>query len=200
LGAIIRLYVEGDVALQKIYTKRGDTGQTGLLYGGRVSKSDPRVCAYGVVDEANSMLGMARAFCETTRVKEIIFEVQKDLFTIGAELATDIQKYQTFKLHFSPTTHEMTRHLEDLIDDLFVEVDLPRSFIIPGASSVSATLDVARGILRRAERETTALKEAYLLANEEILRYLNRLSDLLFVLARYEDRNLPYERLTGKWG
>jgi cob(I)alamin adenosyltransferase len=181
----------------KIYTRYGDQGQTGLLYGGRVSKADPRCEAYGTTDEAVSALGLARALSDDPRVKEIILQVQRELFTVGAELATDPSGYETFLKHFQPTKAEMVTRIEQLIDQLNEELTLPRSFIIPGASPASAALDLARSTLRRAERRVVELQEKGLLVNAEVLRYLNRLADLLFILARYQDRDLPLEALTG---
>ena len=183
--------------MPKIYTRYGDQGQTGLLYGGRVSKADPRCEAYGTTDEAISTLGLARALSGDPRVKEIVLRVQRELFTLGAELATDPGHYETFLKHFHPTTPEMVTHLEQLLDQFNGEMSLPRSFIIPGASPASAALDTARSTLRRAERRVVELKEKGLLVNDEVLRYLNRLADLVFILARYEDRALPVEALTG---
>ncbi len=183
--------------MPKIYTRYGDQGQTGLLYGGRVSKADPRCEAYGTTDEAVSALGLARALSNDLRVKEIILQAQRELFTVGAELATDPKGYETFLKHFQPTTAEMVTRLEQLIDKLNEELTLPRSFIIPGASPASAALDLARSTLRRAERRVVELKEKGLLVNDEVLRYLNRLADMLFILARYQDRDLPLEALTG---
>lgn len=180
----------------KLYTKTGDKGETGLLYGGRVSKTDPRVEAYGTVDEANSAMGLARALSKDSQVKEWLVQLQRELFTVGAELATDAKTRDTFLQHFPPVAAEMTARLEGLLDKLEEEVPLPRSFIIPGASPASAALDLARSVLRRAERRAVGLKNQGLLGNDEILRYLNRLNDLLFMLARYEDRHLPMELLT----
>ncbi|MBI2935519.1 MAG: cob(I)yrinic acid a,c-diamide adenosyltransferase [Chloroflexi bacterium] len=180
----------------KLYTKTGDKGETGLLYGGRVSKTDPRVEAYGTVDEANSAMGLARALSKDSQVKEWLVQLQRELFTVGAELATDAKTRDTFLQHFPPVAAEMTARLEGLLDKLEEEVPLPRSFIIPGATPASAALDLARSVLRRAERRAVGLKNQGLLGNEEILRYLNRLNDLLFMLARYEDRHLPMELLT----
>lgn len=184
--------------MPKLYTKHGDTGQTGLLYGGRVPKNDHRVEAYGAIDEANSALGMGKAFSESREVKEILSEIQRELFTVGAELATGIEKYEVFKSHFNPTTPDMTASLEAKIDTLQSQIALPRSFIIPGGSPASAALDLGRSILRRAERLTVTLKQEELLNNDEILRYLNRLADLIFILARFEDINLPIELLSGR--
>ena len=180
----------------KIYTKRGDLGETGLLYGGRVSKTDPRCEAYGTIDEAVSALGLARSLSANPRVKEAIRQLQRELFTVGAELATAADEYETLKRHFAIVTPEMVEWMENLLDNMEEEVKLPRAFIIPGASAASSAIDVARSTLRRAERRTVALKEAGLLVNDEVLRYLNRAADLLFMLARYEDRGIPQERLT----
>jgi len=183
-------------AMVKIYTRHGDTGETGLLYGGRVSKTDPRCEAFGTTDEAISVLGLARSLSNDPKVKEIIKRVQRELFTVGAELATDPSKYDTMQRNFDVISASMVEQLERLIDELESEVALPRSFIIPGASPASSALDVARAVMRRAERHTVFLKEANLLVNHEVLRYLNRLADMLFMLARYEDRHLPLEALT----
>ena len=180
----------------RIYTRQGDTGETGLLYGGRVSKADLRCEAYGTTDEANSALGLARALSQDARVKDILKQVQRELFIVGAELATDPSQYDSLRRHFSVVAPAMVERLERTIDELDAVVQLPRSFVIPGASPASAALDLARTILRRAERHAVALKEADMLANPEVLRYLNRLSDLVFMLARYEDRALPRELLT----
>lgn len=184
--------------MPKIYTRHGDDGETGLLYGGRVSKTDPRCEAYGTVDEAISALGLARSLVKTEKLKDIIKTVQRDLFTVGAELATDPKEYAKLQQHFSVVTQEMVEHLEHLIDDLTQEMPLPRAFIIPGASTASSALDLGRSILRRAERRVVALKEQGLLGNPQVLKYINRLGDLVFVMARYEDRDLPLESLTNE--
>ena len=184
----------------KIYTKRGDQGETGLLYGGRVPKTDPRCEAYGTTDEAVSALGLARALSQRPRVKDVLKQVQTELFTVGGELATDPGEYRKLEAHFSVVTAEMVVRLEEIIDELNEEVILPRAFIIPGASPASSALDLARSILRRAERRVVHLKEEGLLPNTQVLRYLNRLADLVFMLARYEDKDLPFEVLTGDEG
>ena len=180
----------------KIYTKGGDSGETGLLYGGRVPKTDPRCEAYGTVDEAVAALGLARALSASPKVKETVKQVQRELFTVGAELSTDPAQYAIMQRHFDVVSSAMVERLEQLIDELEADVQLPRSFIIPGASAASSALDLARTILRRAERRVVGLKESGLLVNDEVLRYINRLSDLLFMLARYEDLALPLEALT----
>ena len=183
---------------KRIYTKYGDDGQTGLLYGGRVSKNDPHTEAYGVCDEAVSAMGLARALSEDHRVKSILRELQQELFTVAAELATDPQRYEMFNRHFKPVTPEMVTRLEELIDDLERGTEMPNVFILPGASPTSAAIDLARTIIRTAERRVVALDEQNKLTNSEVLRYMNRLGDLLFVLARYQDRGLPLEKFTGQ--
>ena len=184
----------------KLYTKRGDTGETGLLYGGRVSKNDPRCEAYGTTDEAISALGLARALTNDPVVRDILKQIQRELFTVGAELATDPKEHGKLKAHFSVVTPEMVVRLEEWIDQLLREVSLPSAFIIPGASQASAAMDLARSVLRRAERLVVALNQRDLLVNQVVLRYINRLADLIFALARYEDRDLPQETLTGDEG
>ena len=182
---------------KKIYTRYGDEGDTSLLYGGRVSKSNPHAEAYGTTDEAVSAMGLARALSQDGRVKEMLKQLQREIFTLGAELATDPAKYDLFNKHFSPVTPQMVGRLEQLIDQLEEDVEMPSVFILPGASAASSALDLARCMVRTSERRVVALKEQGRLANGEVLRYLNRLGDLLFVLARYEDRALPLEKLTG---
>ena len=184
--------------MPKIYTRHGDEGETSLLYGGRVSKTDQRCEAYGTVDEAVSALGLARSLVKTGSLKDIIETVQRDLFTVGAELATDPKEYAKLQKHFSVVTQEMIDHLEHLIDEMNQEITLPRSFIIPGASAASGALDLSRSILRRAERQVVALKEQGILGNPQVLKYMNRLADLVFMMARYEDRDLPLEALTSE--
>ena len=179
----------------KVYTKRGDAGETDLLYGGRVPKTDPRCEAYGTTDEAVSALGMARALSQDPRVRQVVEQLQRELFTVGAELATDAAEYSKLQQHFSVVTSQMTTRLEETIDELAEQVQLPRAFIVPGASPASGALDLARSVLRRAERRTVALQELGLLLNREVIRYLNRAADLVFMLARYEDRHRPVERL-----
>jgi cob(I)alamin adenosyltransferase len=182
---------------KRVYTKFGDQGETSLLYGGRVSKNNPHSEAYGITDEAVSAMGLARSLSEDNRVKDTLRDLQRDLFTIAAELATDPGKYELFQQHFKPVTPEMVESLEQLIDSLEEDVDMPKVFILPGGTPASSAIDMARCIIRTAERRVVALKEVDLLTNNQILAYLNRLGDLLFVLARYQDRDLPIERATG---
>ena len=183
---------------KRLYTRFGDNGETSLLYGGRVSKNDLHTEAYGITDEAGSAMGLACALSQDQRVQDLIRELQKELFTIAAELATEPDKYELFQQHFKPVTPEMVQNLEKTIDSLEEGVEMPNVFILPGGSPASAAIDLARCIIRTAERRVVALREAGKLTNDLIVIYLNRLGDLLFVLARYEDRELPLERVTGE--
>ena len=181
-----------------IYTKRGDSGETRLLFGGQVSKADARCEAYGATDQAVSAMGLARALSNDPKVKELLLKVQHEMFTVGAELATDREMYEHLEANFAVVTPEMTERIERYIDELSQEVELPNAFIVPGASAASSALDMARSQLRTGERRVVELQELGLLVNPEVLRYLNRLSDLLFMLARYEDQALPFEIVTGR--
>jgi cob(I)alamin adenosyltransferase len=174
-----------------IVTKTGDKGQTSLMYGRRVSKGDPRVDAYGCVDELNAALGLARAFSENAFVSEQIRSVQKDLIVVMGELATareDIDRYVKDK--FNVTSAEMVDRIGGVILDLEKDKSLyPKDWVIPGGTVVSAALDLARTTCRRAERRAAVFVADEKDFNSEILRYLNRLSDLCWVLARYVERS-----------
>ena len=183
---------------KKLYTKFGDLGETSLLYGGRISKNDLHTEAYGITDEAVSAMGLARATTDDPRVKDVLRDLQRELFTIAAELATEPDKYELFQQHFQPVTKEMVSNLETIIDALEEDVEMPKVFILPGGSPASAAVDLARCIIRPAERRVVALKEAGKLTNDLIITYLNRIGDLLFVVARYQDRDIPIERATGE--
>ena len=185
---------------KRVYTKFGDKGETSLLYGGRVSKNSPHTEAYGVTDEAVSSLGLARSLTDDQRVKDIARDLQRDLFTIAAELATDPDKYELFQQHFTPVTEAMVEDLENTIDSLEEEFQMPTVFVLPGGTPASSALDMSRTSIRTAERRVVALSEIGGLTNPLIINYLNRLGDLLFVLARYHDRELPIERATGDRG
>lgn len=171
----------------KTFNKRGDQGETSLLYGGRVPKSDPRCEAYGTIDEAVSALGMARALSTDERTRDIVHSVQQELFIVGAEMATVGDEYDKLAARDVVITDALVDRLERLIDALEAETPMPRQFVIPGGSPGSAALDLARSIIRRAERRATELRNNGLLVNERVLHYLNRLADLMFTLARYED-------------
>jgi len=178
----------------RIYTKKGDDGTTSLWYGGRVPKSDPRTEAYGSLDEAMSVLGLARALCKQTESDELagdLLRLQNNLFVAGAELATAPEAAGRLEDGVSRITDEMADELDGKIDRYLEGVDLPPQFTIPGGTQLSAQLDVARAVLRRAERRVVALKESDGLASDAILRFLNRASDLLFAMARATDEESP---------
>jgi cob(I)alamin adenosyltransferase len=168
----------------RIYTKKGDDGTTGLLYGGRVSKADPATEAYGSVDEAVAALGLARALVADDRLRELILRLQRELFVVGADLATNPDQRQKLKPEVSLVTPAMTDELERLIDRSVEEHPLPEEFIVPGANPASAAVDVARTLVRRAERRAVDMRDGGATVSPDALRYLNRLSDLLFCLAR----------------
>lgn len=164
----------------RLYTRRGDSGETDLL-GERVTKDDPRIDLIGELDETTSFLGLARSFVESERAAGIVIDVQRDLYRIMADLAfvTDVRPpgYET-----SP---EWVERVEQLTDELTAEIEIPREFVLPGGTHASAALDVARAVVRRAERQAVHLFRTEIITNEQIVAYLNRLSSLLFVLARF---------------
>jgi cob(I)alamin adenosyltransferase len=169
----------------RVYTKRGDDGTTGLLYGGRVDKDDARTEAYGTTDEAVSVLGIARASLADEPVwRDAVLRVQRELFVVGAQLATDVGQWDRLEAGVSRVTGEMVESLERDIDDLTDDHPLPGEFTVPGARAPGAAIDLARTIVRRAERQVVRLYRVQGLTDEVPLRYLNRLSDYLFVLAR----------------
>ena len=173
----------------KIYTKKGDDGTTSLWYGGRVPKHHGRTDAYGSLDEACSALGVARAFCEPDQadLAADILRLQDDLFVAGAELATAPEAAKRLEDGISRTTTEMVDWIEQRIDHYMGQVELPPKFVIPGGNQLSAQLDVARTVVRRAERRIAALAEAGELAGETVIQLVNRASDLAYAMARYAD-------------
>jgi cob(I)alamin adenosyltransferase len=170
--------------MPRIYTKAGDDGTTGLLYGGRISKADPATEAYGTTDEAVAVLGLARALTEDPELADRLLSLQRQLFVVGADLATNPDERRKLQPGVSLVTDEDVDGLEVWIDDLVTAHPLPNAFVVPGANPVSACLDVARSVVRRAERRVVELREGGAEVNDAVARYLNRLSDLLFVLAR----------------
>jgi cob(I)alamin adenosyltransferase len=170
----------------RIYTKTGDDGTTGLLYGGRVSKADAATEAYGTVDETVAALGVARALCQDLALSYELLGIQRDLFVVGADLAANPEQRNRLELGVSLVADEMVERLEERIDDLVAEHPLPNAFVVPGATPSSAALDVARSVARRAERRVVELRDGGTEVNLAVLRYLNRLSDLLFVMARWQ--------------
>jgi cob(I)alamin adenosyltransferase len=171
----------------RIYTRGGDDGTTGLLYGGRVDKSDPRTEAYGTTDEAVAALGMARVFIADSLLADLVLRLQRELFVVGAELATATENSHKLRPGTTKVTAEMVDALEEVIDDYVARIRMPEEFIVPGESRGSSFLDFARTVIRRAERQTVAMDRAGLLSDGQVVRYLNRLADLVFVLARYEE-------------
>ncbi|MDI9569250.1 MAG: cob(I)yrinic acid a,c-diamide adenosyltransferase [Pseudomonadota bacterium] len=167
------------------FSKKGDGGETSLLGGQRVPKYDPRPEAYGVLDEASSALGVARAMTDDRRIGEIILGVQKDLLTMGAELSSLPEDVPKLGVRIGAAD---ARRLEDLIDELQQVVKLKKEFIYPGEKAVAAQIDVGRTIVRRSERKVALLKREGLVDNPHIHEYLNRLADMLFVLARYDEQ------------
>lgn len=177
----------------KIYTRKGDDGTTGLWYGGRVKKSDPRTSAYGDVDEAISAIAVARALANDTapEVAADLFEMQRCLFIGCAQLATADESFGKLIPGTTLIEQEMVDELESKIDHYKALVDLPPKFIIPGGTELSARIDVARTVIRRAERSIVELDGISPLPDQTVLAYVNRCSDLLFMLARFTDEDSP---------
>ena len=171
----------------KIYTKTGDSGDTGLFGGGRVAKDHPRVEAYGDVDELNATLGLVRALEPMPRIDEIIVPIQRDLFSIGALLATPDREKMRASLEKARIDDARIGELESAIDHCESELEPLRSFIVPGGTAKAAALHVARTVCRRAERRVVALQHSEELPALVVI-YLNRVSDLLFMLARVANR------------
>lgn len=173
-----------------IVTKTGDQGTTSLMYGRRVSKCHPRVEAYGAVDELNAAIGLARALAKEGFAADQLLSMQKDLVGLMGELATaaaDLPRY--LKDGFSRVTPEATARLEAAVKVIEAQEIRFQGWATPGGNVVSAAIDVARTICRRAERRACALQDSGQLGNAEIIIYLNRLSDLLWLLARWTEKN-----------
>jgi cob(I)alamin adenosyltransferase len=176
-----------------IYKKKGDVGTTSLWYGGRVPKHHGRTDAYGTLDEACSALGVARALCgpDAEALAADILLLQDDLFVAGAELATAPEASERLEDGISRTTEQMVRWMEERIDHYMGQVELPPKFVIPGGNQLSAQLDVARTVVRRAERRISALAEEGELAGETVVHLVNRASDLAYAMARFADVDDP---------
>lgn len=169
-----------------IATRTGDKGTTALMYGRRVAKSHPRVEAYGCVDELNAALGMARASAIHDFVRDNVFLIQKDLVLLMGELATAVEDLPRYaKDGYSLVTPELTVKLDELVRQIEAQQISFKGWATPGANASSAALDLARTVCRRAERRVCALQETGQLQNQEIIVYLNRLADLLWLLARW---------------
>jgi cob(I)alamin adenosyltransferase len=174
------------VTAPKIYTRAGDDGTTGLFYGGRVRKDSDAPRAYGAIDEAQAALGMARA--EATRggeLDELLVRLERDLYVCMAELATATANRHKLTAGTTLVTEEMVAALEPLIDDLIARFPMPSDFVLPGGTRAAAALDVARTVVRRAERESLSVAAGDSFA----IAYLNRLSDLLWAMARWQEHD-----------
>lgn len=176
----------------KVYTRHGDDGTTGLLFGGRVSKADVGPTAYGDVDEAQAFLGLARA--ETERDSELdtlLIQLERDLWVLMSELATAAENRPKLIADNTLVTQTMIDQLEHTIDDISQRFDPPTEFVVPGQTRLAALLDVARTVVRRAERHSIDAAPTESL----VVPYLNRLSDLLWTLARWQEGDsLPTRR------
>ena len=168
----------------KIYTKTGDQGDTALFSGGRVPKHHRRVEAYGAVDELNSILGIVRSAKPSTQTNRWLEEIQHQLFHLGADLATPLDAKSDWVVRVKPS---QVKWLEDTIDQMTAELPTLKHFILPGGTFTAAQLHLARTVCRRAERSVTALQQETDI-NGCILAYINRLSDWLFTLARFENK------------
>ena len=166
----------------KVYTRRGDDGSTDLFGGGRVSKDDPRPEAYGHVDEAQAAIGLARA-AATDDLAELLVGLEADLWVVMAELATNPERLHLLEAGTGRPTTTMVDRLEELIDDVSSRFDPPSEFVLPGEDEVAARLDMARTVCRRAERDAVGVAAA----DSAVVPYLNRLSDLLWTLARWQE-------------
>jgi cob(I)alamin adenosyltransferase len=168
----------------KVYTRKGDDGTTGLLFGGRVTKDSVLPTAYGAVDEAQAFLGLARAEAESGgELDELLVTIERDLWVLMAELATAPENRSKLTAGSQLVTQEMVDALEAHIDELSERFDVPTEFVVPGEDRVASLLDVARTVVRRAERDSLAAH----VDGSHAVEYLNRLSDLLWTMARWQE-------------
>ena len=175
------------IAESAVATGKGDDGTTGLLYGGRISKDDPRTEAYGSVDEAVAALGVARVALGAAKLDElagVVLRYQRELFVVGAELAANPSALHKLKDEVTRVSEGMLGALERELHRWESRVEMPREFVVPGETAASAALEVARGAVRRAERRIVALDRAVEIGSPWIIAYVNRLADLVWVLAR----------------
>lgn len=170
--------------MNKIYTSKGDDGFTGMLGEGRIPKFHPRIETVGSLDEASAALGMARALANNSTSAQVLVEAQRHLYQIMAEISATPENAATFH----SITPEIVTSLESKIDQISTSITLPKQFIVPGDSPAGAALALSRAIVRRAERQVAKLLHENEIQNNEILRYLNRLSSLCFVLELLENQ------------
>ena len=178
--------------MTNFYTRTGDNGTSGLLGEGRVPKDHPRLEAVGTIDEANAALGVARAACQSSFSPEILLTIQRDLYGLMAEVAATPENAARFRC----IDAERVTWLEEQTDMIGASVEMPKGFIVPGDTPAGAALDLARTVVRRAERRTVSLWQAGEIENPELLRYLNRLSSLCFVLELLENQTADDRRRT----
>lgn len=179
----------------KIYTRKGDDGTTGLLFGGRVPKDDVHPVAYGTVDEAQAAIGVARAeAAKGSELDEMLIGIERDLWVLMGELATDPANRAKLTAGQSLVTAEMVSALETLIDQVSERFEPPNEFVVPGENRLAAQLDMARTVVRRAER----LSLAATVEGAHVVPYLNRLSDLLWTLARWQEGRSVITRDVGQ--
>ncbi len=175
------------IANSAVATGKGDDGTTGLLYGGRIGKDDPRTDAYGAVDESVSALGVARAALDSaglTELADLILRYQRELFVVGAELATNPTAVDRLTDGVTRVTEKMLNDVEADLARWEATVEMPREFVVPGETAASAALEVARTTIRRAERRIVALERTVEIESPWVVPYVNRLADLTWVLAR----------------
>jgi cob(I)alamin adenosyltransferase len=171
----------------RLYTRKGDDGTTGLLYGGRVAKDAPSIVANGAIDEAQAFIGLARAeVARGSELDHVLVAVERDLWVVMAELATATPNRHKLSAGTSLVSEEMVKALEQTIDGLGERFTMPTEFVIPGQNRLAALLDVARTVVRRAERLALCV-DAAKEPDAHALPYLNRLSTLLWVLARWQE-------------
>lgn len=170
--------------MARVYTRTGDAGQTGRLYGSRIPKSDVLIDALGDIDEAVAVLGLARATTTDSDVAARLLQLQRELFVVAADLSANPRHRTRLTPGISRVEPAMVENVEQAIDALTSEHPIRPVFLVPGSSPIEARIDLARTVVRRAERHVVLAKDADHTVSEDVLRYLNRLSDLLFVLGR----------------
>lgn len=168
----------------KIYTRSGDDGTTGLYFGGRAAKDSMPIELNGAVDESQALLGWARTLCEpSSALSELLIALERDLWVLMSEIATAPGNRHKLKVDHSLVSQQMIDRLEENIDALSAQIEMPKEFVVPGENPLAAALDVARTVIRRAER----IAVAYALEDSLVVMYLNRLSDLAWTMARWAE-------------
>jgi len=179
----------------KIYTKQGDGGNTSLFMGGVVSKSHLRIETCGSLDNAVSAIGLARSLSQNSEITTLLLDLQHDLFTISAEVSS-VEDLKHHKTRILTIDESHVIKLEKKMDEFRNEIDISREFVLPGGSPGSAAIDLSRALVRSSERKIVEFNESGELKNQQIIKYINRLSDLLFVMARLEDKLNDFKEVT----